>query len=624
MFQPTPYTIPLLLMSLVSLVMAWYVWRHRAGPGIRYLVLLLVAGSFWTFTYVLELAFVDIAAKIWANKFQYIGAWAMLNGIAGFTLYSTGYGRYLRPRYFIFFNILPALAVLIAFTNELHGWFWPTQKLVVLNGMLWLEHPHGVIYRIYVRYVQILFVVILIFLIGNLFRRQLLFRKQVISFIFALIVPLLTSAISELGYRPFGELNTLQISFGLSMIPLAFGVLKLYVGDIMPVARELVMEVMDEGVFVLDVYDRIIDLNEKARTLLPDDEGALVGRVLGLRPLPDGSMTFFTTTAANKASSIKPGTLFVTKDSQTFIFEVRVTHVLNTPEEPQAKIAVLQDVTKQEETSRKLQQLNARLESLVEERTKALYEANERLAAMDTFKSRLLDDISHELRTPITNITLYTDLLERGSSDKAGTYLGVIRKETARLKRLVEGVLTLSRLDIMKTDTELTAVNLTDLLKEIIEEANIEAERKQITLKHHLPDEAMLVWGNTAQLTYMVKELLENAIKYNLPQGHVTVTLRPKRAEACACLQICDSGLGIDPEERPFLFDRFYRGQKVTQSTIPGLGIGLAIVKEIVQIHQGHIQIEANSPQGTAVTVDLPLLTNNMQSATTQNHYVMR
>jgi two-component system sensor histidine kinase BaeS len=109
------------------------------------------------------------------------------------------------------------------------------------------------------------------------------------------------------------------------------------------------------------------------------------------------------------------------------------------------------------------------------------------------------------------------------------------------------------------------------------------------------------VWGECNRLTQVVTNLVANAINY-APAGRVRVTTRLDRAHGQACLQVEDTGMGIEPEDLPYLFDRFYRGLRASQSEVPGTGLGLAIAKEIVGLHGGEIEVESRVREGSTLS----------------------
>jgi signal transduction histidine kinase len=246
------------------------------------------------------------------------------------------------------------------------------------------------------------------------------------------------------------------------------------------------------------------------------------------------------------------------------------------------------------------------LEQRVVERTRELAEANLRLTELDQLKSKFVSDVSHELRTPIANLKLYVELLQRGSAEKRAHYLTVLKQQAGRLTQLIEDILNRSRLELGGGRVTFGPVNLNYIVDQVVTAHQPRAEATGLTLTFAPGLDLPPVRGEVNQLAQVVTNLVGNALSYTLA-GHIHVLTRLDNGQAC--LQVEDTGIGIDPDDLPHLFDRFYRGKRPAQVDIPGTGLGLAIVKEIVELHQGRIAVESRLGQGSTFRIWLPLHT---------------
>ncbi len=244
------------------------------------------------------------------------------------------------------------------------------------------------------------------------------------------------------------------------------------------------------------------------------------------------------------------------------------------------------------------------LERRVTERTRALAEANERLTELDRLKSKFVADVSHELRTPVANLKLYAALLERGQPEKRARYIRTLTEQSDRLAQLVEDILNLSRLELGADKVRFAPVDLNALVEQVVLAHQASAESAGLRLTFAPGRDLPPLQGERNQLAQVITNLVANAISYT-PAGEVYVRTDLKSEQVC--LQVRDTGMGIDPEDVPHLFERFYRGKQTGQSDIPGSGLGLAIVKEIVDLHQGHVEVDSQVGQGSTFRVWLPL-----------------
>ena len=254
----------------------------------------------------------------------------------------------------------------------------------------------------------------------------------------------------------------------------------------------------------------------------------------------------------------------------------------------------------------------AELEVRVVARTQELAEANEQLKALDKMKSSFVSDVSHELRTPVTNLKLYLDLLERRGADSLEQYLPVLQKQADRLSQLIQDILDLSRLELGRVKLDFELLDLNYLVNDIIVAHEPRAEASNLKLIFE-PDEMLPpVMGEWNQLAQVITNLLANAINYS-SEGDVLVKTAVSshssedKENQFVSLEISDCGMGIHPDDLPYLFDRFYRGQQVRQSNIPGTGLGLAIADEIVRIHNGRLEVKSVQGEGSVFRVLLPL-----------------
>ena len=242
------------------------------------------------------------------------------------------------------------------------------------------------------------------------------------------------------------------------------------------------------------------------------------------------------------------------------------------------------------------------LEQRVAERTQALVEANEQLKALDSLKSKFVSDVSHELRTPVTNLSLYLELLENGHPDKRQKYLQRLNHQTERLRKLLEDILNLSRLEIGGARPELGPVELNELLLTTLTAHKAKANAAGLTLSIDPATQPVVVWGERNQLIQVIDNLITNGLNYT-DAGGVTVSAVRDVVTGRVGMRVADTGRGIVKADLPHVADRFYRGQSTDQSNIPGTGLGLAIVSEIVTIHKGELDIQSSEGNGTTVTI---------------------
>jgi len=236
--------------------------------------------------------------------------------------------------------------------------------------------------------------------------------------------------------------------------------------------------------------------------------------------------------------------------------------------------------------------------------------------AAERMRMDFVANASHELRTPLAAIKGFLETLEdpKAGKDDAtrARFLKIMYDEADRMQRLVEDLMSLSRIEAEKFELPSEQVDLSDLVTEARDFYINSRGKKENEILINLPATIPLVHGDRAQLAQVVNNLLSNAFKYGKKGAPVTIALAPNKAQTMLCLAISDQGDGIAPEHIPRLTERFYRVDKGRSKSIGGTGLGLAIVKHITERHGGRMEITSQVGSGTTVSIMLPIVGNSV------------
>jgi len=228
---------------------------------------------------------------------------------------------------------------------------------------------------------------------------------------------------------------------------------------------------------------------------------------------------------------------------------------------------------------------------------------------IDRMKTDFVSCVSHELRTPLTAIKAYAATILRDPNMPEQTkreFLAVINEESDLLKNLIEGLLEISRIESGTVKFSREPVDIAAVIDQVLSGLQHLADKKNIQLTTDIGDELGQLQGDEGKIQSMVMNLVNNAIKFTLEHGQVSISARREDQELV--ISVSDTGIGIPKNALSRIFDRFYRVHRPGKQ-IPGTGLGLAIVKEIVNMHAGRIEVESQLGQGTTFTVFLPLNT---------------
>lgn len=221
-------------------------------------------------------------------------------------------------------------------------------------------------------------------------------------------------------------------------------------------------------------------------------------------------------------------------------------------------------------------------------------------------RQEFFSNASHELKTPITSIQGYAELLESGMIQDESTkadFASRIKKEAVRMTGLINDILMISRLEAKEAEVTFSDVRVSVLLEEIIDSLKPQAAEAQVFV--HVDCQPLMIHANLQQMRELLTNLISNAIKYNRPGGQVWINIR--ETDGQMVIRVKDNGVGIPSDSLDRIFERFYRVDKGRSRKQGGTGLGLSIVKHIVNFYHGTIHVSSEPDMGSEFTVFLPM-----------------
>lgn len=338
-----------------------------------------------------------------------------------------------------------------------------------------------------------------------------------------------------------------------------------------------VLSHMTDGVIATDRHGNITIINETALSFLDKPESEIIGKpIINVLGLKDITMQDLMSSQQELMVTINPNSPDELILHANFSLIKRVTGFVS------GMVCVLHDVTEQQKNEREQQQF--------------------------------VSNVSHELRTPLTSLQAYVEALNDGAwkdPEIAPHFLGVIQDETQRMIRMINDLLSLSRMDRGVAKMDLEWVNINDFVSHILNRFDMMIKtdekndhHKKYTIKRELNNQDLWVEVDTDKLMQVIDNIMNNAIKYS-PDGGV-ITVRLLKAKDHIILSISDQGLGIPRKDLNKIFDRFYRVDKARSRKQGGTGLGLAISKEIVEAHNGRIWADSSEGHGSTFYISLP------------------
>jgi len=368
--------------------------------------------------------------------------------------------------------------------------------------------------------------------------------------------------------------------------------------------RLLVQEVKDYAIFMLDPKGKVLSWNAGAQRLKGYTPEEIIGKhfsifypkadVLNKKPQRELEI-------ASIEGRVEDEGWRVRKDGTRFWANVVLTALHDDKGKLRGFAKITRDMTEQRRAEDGLRDQAAQLEKRVQERTLELEKANR-------MKDEFIATLSHELRTPITSITGWVQMLQDGALTPPQQHkaLEVIDRNLATQAQLIDDLLNVSRIVAGKMQIEMQSLHPAPLIEEAIDSLLPTVKAKSLKLTRDLDSSIGPIHVDPARFHQVVWNLLTNALKFTPKRGHIHVSL--KRVNSSALLVVSDSGEGIDAEFLPYVFDRFQQADSSYSRKHGGLGVGLTIVKYLVELHGGTVSAESAGPgKGSTFSIMLPI-----------------
>jgi len=246
-----------------------------------------------------------------------------------------------------------------------------------------------------------------------------------------------------------------------------------------------------------------------------------------------------------------------------------------------------------------------------------LENSNRKLLEIDVIKDNFLSMVSHDLRTPLTGIMAYAEIIrdrrERLSPQEHEKFLDIIIEQSHRLSRLITDLLDIQRFEAGKIKLDFQELDLVPLLREAMDTFRGAAREKDLSLTENLPDREIRVRGHRDRLTQVVANLLSNAVKFTPAQGRVEMSAQTsmKGDRPTVMVMVKDTGPGVPLEMQKRIFVKFQQGEKLVRDPMQGSGLGLALAREIIEAHGGEVGLSSEPGRGSTFYFTLPLFVEN-------------
>jgi PAS domain S-box-containing protein len=580
------FSVLLIVSAVATGILAFVLFRKSGKPGL-YFGLTMLALSIWAFGYAFELTTSTLEGMLFWVRVEYLGIVLIPVFWFEFCLHYTGKESILnRPTRSLIYGT-SIVSLLIVWTNNWHNLHYKSSGVVDdIAPFLLLSFERGPWYFFILIYFYTLLLIGTIFLIRNYRNSAPIFRKQTLIILFGTIFPWLGNLFYQLGLRPYEYIDTTPLIFSLSGLIIGFGLLRFKLLDIVPFARETVVDKLKDGILVLDYLDRIVYVNQALLDNFQDIGKEIVGASFkevfaGFPPLVQ--------LIQNKIIEQRETVRIVNKKGREIYFEVTSSVLEADKMVYSGQLMNFHDISNQKLAEREL--IEARLHA----------------EESDKLKTAFLANMSHEIRNPMNGIIGFASILKEHDLDEEErrSYLDIIEKNAEQLLYIINDIIDISKIESGQERVKPDLLDVDGLLNDLSTNFSIPARDKGIVfeVKNRLPKKDSTIITDPVKLRQILLNLIGNAIKFTL-NGSVKLTVA--LVNDTIHFEIKDTGVGIKNQDLGMIFDRFMQAENDNSLIARGTGLGLSISKGFATLLGGNISVDSKYGKGSTFLLKIP------------------
>ncbi len=589
---------------VLSMVLIFQIWGQRSisGESATLIAILMIAVIWWIVFYGLEIISTTDTFKLFCYRAKFIAIVFVPVIWMVFGLQYTGRLQWVTPKRIAVLCIFPCITTLLIWTNQAHGLMWSYLGVADIGGLSVASSTTGIWFWVHSAYSYVLIMTASYLLFRQFAGSPGLYRRQLVALLVSVIAPMIANAVTIFGNQP---IDYTPFAFAVTGLSLTWGLLRFQLLNLVPIARNLVVDSMTDGVIVLDAQGRIVDLNPTAKQIIsrstPDAIGKPIIKVIALLDTKLDLSRWAIT------SGVVKDELVLGEGENQRVMDVHLSSLYDRQHQLSGRVVMFRDIT-----DRKLaeQQIRNQNEALVTANHE-LAEARKQAEHATQLKSQFLATMSHELRTPLNAVIGYSEIQIMGIAGeltgKQREYQDRILANALHLLGLINDILDLSRIEAGRMDLLLMPFNLQTWIDEIVLQNRVLAEEKQLAIDIQVdPRLPEVIVADSERLKQVVINLLSNAVKFT-QEGSIKIDVTYNDSETWK-IEVQDTGIGIPIHAQETIFEEFRQVDGTSQRQYSGTGLGLAIVRKLVIMMGGHIRLKSEVGKGSTFSIILPLV----------------
>lgn len=579
-FIPNLYSTILIVSGIITLFLCFNIFR-RYEIVVRWFGFMMLGIAIWALSYGFELSSASLEQMMFWINLEYLGIAFIPAFWFLFIVQFTGKYKWLKTKNFILVMFIPLLTLLLVWTNNLHHLHYKSVSVDDTGPFPLLNIETGPWYIIHTLYFYVMLAWGLILLLNKYIKSDPVFRKQNLIIMIATCIPWIANILYLLGFRPLGHIDSTPFAFTITVLLLSIGLVRFKLLDIIPIAREKVLEAMNEGLIVTDNKERIVDLNRETKKILSIDDSKIIGRNLNFI-LPDQPGLFELIRNRN-GGQIQ---LVINTNGKTIFLEITLSPLFEEKNIYSGLIILLRDVTERVSIEKQL-----------------MYKTDQ-LSAMNKLKDRLFSIIAHDLRSPLNNLNDIIKMLDEGmlTEKEFRSFVPHLSKNMGYTTGLLENLLFWSKSQLQGEVVRPVFFNVKEVTDNILHLFETIIKEKVITVLNNIEENCM-VYADRDMIQLIIRNLISNAVKFSNRGGEIILSIVPQENFSRICIR--DEGVGISESDLKKLFEMETFTTRGTDNE-QGTGLGLLLCKDFIEKNNGSIWVESELSKGSKFCVEIP------------------
>jgi PAS domain S-box-containing protein len=582
-FHFNAFSITLVMSGVAALLISLLIFQ-RMGGAIRWFSMMMLCISIWAIAYGFELSVSTLPEMLFWINIEYIGISFLPTTWIVFVIKFIGKNKWLTLKNRIIIFAFPIIALLLVWTNQWHHIHYEQVSLNTSGPFPLLAIKPGPWYYIHTVYFYFM-LAWGIYLLIKVQKTDPIYRKQNIAIITGALIPWLVNFIYLLGLRPYQHIDLTPYAFIATSIIISFGLLRYSLFDIVPVAREKVIEEMREGMIVLDSSHRVIDLNKGMKDFLQLQSNPIGRHITDIFP---EQFNLYKALNNKKVDSLD---IRLKNNNGVRFFEINLTPILEKDTIHAGSTLILWDITERKVAEELL-----------------ILQAHQ-LQILNQMKDKIFSIISHDLRSPLASLIGILDMAHNKdiSDEELKLFLSELSKDVGYTSNLVENLLHWSKSQLKGESVQPEYFDVKGIIQNKLLMFEKTANEKNIAINDETFEHTM-IYADKSMIKSVLRNLISNAIKFCSDGDQITISATIEKDFTTIC--VSDTGLGIREGDIQKLFSAETFTLRGTNNE-KGTGLGLIICNDFIKANNGSISVESTFGEGSKFCFTLPNKANN-------------